>query len=161
MAKHWSDSLVKLDACSEAVTYARQHKSFRAAWSACERPDWMLWYLGRAVTNTQQHRESLTLLAIRFVRAIPNRLPIPAWELWADAYVSGQEREPEAAAGAAEAAAGAEAWAAAWAAAEAAGAREAAWATWAAREAAWAAAANQTNANLIRQVYPTPPRRTR
>ena len=44
---HWSDSLERHGACAEAVTWARGFDSFDAAWSACERGDWMLWWAGR------------------------------------------------------------------------------------------------------------------
>ena len=47
MMSHWSDSLERHGACAEAVTWARGFDSFDAAWAACERGDWMLWWAGR------------------------------------------------------------------------------------------------------------------
>jgi hypothetical protein len=32
-------------ACKEAVVWARQHATLEAAWAACQRGDWMAWYL--------------------------------------------------------------------------------------------------------------------
>ncbi len=42
---HWSEWLRELDACPEAVSWARGYATERAAYDACERPDWMLWAL--------------------------------------------------------------------------------------------------------------------
>ena len=41
------DKLINLHACSEAVEWAASQKSWRAAWDACERGDWMLLLLGK------------------------------------------------------------------------------------------------------------------
>ena len=41
------EALNDLGACKEAVEYAAQFPSLRAAWDACERGDWMLWLAGR------------------------------------------------------------------------------------------------------------------
>jgi len=43
MLKHWSDALVALGACEEAVEWARGQKDPEIAWQSCERADWMLW----------------------------------------------------------------------------------------------------------------------
>ena len=40
---HWTDELVEMAACSEAVRWARTQPSFAVAWRTCERGDWMLW----------------------------------------------------------------------------------------------------------------------
>lgn len=41
--KHWSNKLVKLGACKDAVEWAKTQPSAAAAWKSCERGDWMLW----------------------------------------------------------------------------------------------------------------------
>lgn len=46
--QHWSEELVQLGACAEAVTWAKTQPSRSKAWASCERPDWMLWYLHKA-----------------------------------------------------------------------------------------------------------------
>ena len=47
-ARHWTEEwLVALDACPEAVAWARGYPTLRAAWAACERADWMLWLADR------------------------------------------------------------------------------------------------------------------
>lgn len=43
----WQDALVAQNACSEAMDFAARHETFQAAWDACERGDWMLWWIGR------------------------------------------------------------------------------------------------------------------
>jgi len=50
-ARHWSSELEALDACEEAVEFAREYPSLRAAWTACERPDWMLWLLAKSLPD--------------------------------------------------------------------------------------------------------------
>ena len=46
---HWSDKLVDLGACSEAVVWARTQNTQTSAWKSCRRGDWMLWILGKLV----------------------------------------------------------------------------------------------------------------
>lgn len=46
---HWSDRLIAMRACKDAVRFARMHRSVTAAWHACERSDWLLWYAARCV----------------------------------------------------------------------------------------------------------------
>lgn len=43
---HWSDRLVELESCEEAVRWCVGLDSFAEAWRICERGDWMLWLLG-------------------------------------------------------------------------------------------------------------------
>ena len=43
---HWSDALLTLRACEDAIDFAAQHATYEAAWAACERGDWMVWLLG-------------------------------------------------------------------------------------------------------------------
>lgn len=44
---HWTEQLIALNACPEAVEWARGYRSAQTAWDACERGDWMLWVCGR------------------------------------------------------------------------------------------------------------------
>ena len=41
----WWRKLRDFDACPEAVEWAKQYPTFREAWNACPRGDWMLWLL--------------------------------------------------------------------------------------------------------------------
>ena len=43
---HWTDRLVELQACKEAVEWARTQPDFATAWATCQRGDWMEWLLG-------------------------------------------------------------------------------------------------------------------
>lgn len=45
---HWSDALQRLDACAEAVEWARTQPDYETAWRECQRGDWMLWLAARA-----------------------------------------------------------------------------------------------------------------
>ena len=40
-------SLKAIGACGEAVVWAKDYKTLRSAWKACERGDWMLWLCGK------------------------------------------------------------------------------------------------------------------
>ncbi len=42
----WIDKLKEQEACEEAIDWASEQESAQAAWSACERGDWMLWAWG-------------------------------------------------------------------------------------------------------------------
>lgn len=46
-ATHWTDRLVELRACPDAVEWARTQPDLATAWATCERVDWMLWLAGR------------------------------------------------------------------------------------------------------------------
>ena len=45
--KHWSEKLVSINACSDAVKWARKQPSAAVAWKTCKRGDWMLWLIGK------------------------------------------------------------------------------------------------------------------
>ena len=67
--KNWIHNLRSLEACREAVEWAKQHKSPQAAWDACERGDWMLWALGSlAGPSESDSRRKLVLTACKCAR---------------------------------------------------------------------------------------------
>ena len=142
MKKHTA-FLNSLHACSEATAFADQHRSLKAAWEACPRPDWMLWLLSHV-----NHRDdkAYRLFACWCVRNTPLPGGRKVWDLLTDdrsknavvvaeRFANGEatEQELDAAWDAARAAARDASRAAAWDAA-----RDAAWD--AARDAARAAA---------------------
>jgi hypothetical protein len=43
----WLKDLRRLDACDEAIDWAKTQPGPDAAWAACERGDWLAWYAGR------------------------------------------------------------------------------------------------------------------
>ncbi len=45
----FQDKLLRLNACSDAVAWAKGFTSAQEAWDSCERGDWMLWILGRTI----------------------------------------------------------------------------------------------------------------
>lgn len=52
MRRHWTQDLVDLGACSDAVRWAKDYSSLGKAWKACPNPDWMVWiksHLGREI----------------------------------------------------------------------------------------------------------------
>lgn len=58
MTPHWTAALGRINACAEAVTWAKAYPSLAEAWDACERADWMLWLLDRTcgVQGRTTHR---------------------------------------------------------------------------------------------------------
>jgi hypothetical protein len=54
---HWTDALVKLGACDEAVIWAKRQPNYETAWAKCQRADWMLWLAERlAKRNSAEHK---------------------------------------------------------------------------------------------------------
>ena len=47
MSSHWSRKLQAIEACGDAVEWARTQPSYEAAWKSCKRGDWMLWLAGK------------------------------------------------------------------------------------------------------------------
>ena len=156
MSDKWTDQLVAKGACSDALTWAKGYDSFQAAWDACERGDWMLWWICRSLTAgpMSAERRPLVRMACQCARlALPHAKagesrPLAAIELaerWAngDETVTRQQLRAAAYATTTAAAAAAAAYAAATAAYAAADAAAAAYAaaTAAAAAAAYAAAA--------------------
>ena len=64
-------TLQELGACRQGLAFAPQFPTLQAAWAACERPDWMLWYLGAVGTD----RKVLVLCACDCAR-----LALPIYE---------------------------------------------------------------------------------
>ena len=152
------EKLEKLSACREAVEWARGHPNAKAAWQACDRGDWMLWYLGKLAGNPEStSRRRLTLVCCKCARLALAYVPdgeirplvaIETAEKWARhepgvslGGVRSAAAAASAAAGSASAASAAEAAYAAAAAADAAGSAYAASAAVAAVAAADAASA--------------------
>jgi hypothetical protein len=139
--------LKELEACEEAVEWARGYDSVEHAWNECKRSDWMLWLdCNMDLFNDQQRR----LMACRFVRETPIGEGKTVLDLLTDErsrnavivaerFANGEatQEELDAAWAASRDAVTAAAWDAAWDAARAA-ARDAV--TAAAWDAAWAAA---------------------
>jgi len=123
--------LKKLGACQSAVTFAEKFDTLGAAWKACERGDWMLWFAGRAAGGPDsESRRKVVLCAVECARrALPiyeKRFPgddrvkacLDAAEHWAKSGTGlPQLREARSACFSARAAAADAAYAAAYAAA--------------------------------------------
>jgi hypothetical protein len=184
MSAHWTDELVAMDACEEAVEWARTQPSMAQAWRVCPRGDWMLWLAERRGVDPKRLAWVACQVARTALKYVPDgedrpRLCIETTEAYLRGEVTRADvRAARDAAWAAEAAAWDAAVAArdaAWAAEAAAEAAEAAWAAaGAARaaaeaaEAAWAAAgdagaaagdaaeaaAHRGHARIVRREWP-------
>ena len=93
MTTTWQTALALLKPCADAVALYSTYPTLQAAWDACERGDWMLWYLGRCGVD----RRRLVLAACACARLslgyVPAgedrpRLAIETAERWA----RGEER---------------------------------------------------------------------
>jgi hypothetical protein len=168
--RHWSNSLIRLGACKEAVAWARQHRSLAAAWEVCKRGDWMLWLAGRCSGEPlSDGRRKLVLATCECARLpLPHvpagedrpRLAIEAAEAWARGTGSVEAMRYASSAAAYASAYAASAYAASAYAASAAAANAAAAAANANAAAAAAAACYVTLAkcaNIVRKHYPEPP----
>ena len=158
MTKHWSESLRKLNACDEAMKWARSQPSAKKAWEACERADWLLWIAGRMAKTLAARRRFVSAscacarTALKHASAGEDRprLAIEAAERWTR--------------GEAEIAEVANAANAAYAAYAAANAAYAAYAAYAAANAAYAASYAVTYrkkalarmADIVRELLPMP-----
>ena len=168
--------LEELEACSEAVEWARDQDNPQQAWDDCERGDWMLWLLGHLSGGPRsKSRKQIVLMACECARLslkyVPKgedrpRIAIETAEAWTRGEATLQQvRNAASAAYAAYAAAAAAAYAAyaAYAAASAAYAAYAyyAYAAYASAAAAYASAAasalNQC-ADIVRKHYPKAPK---
>jgi len=160
--------LKKLNACNDAVEWAKQFKSLQEAWDNCERGDWMLWLLGKQSGDPySKSRKKLVLTACKCARLSLKHVPkgenrplraIQTAEKWArgDRDVSLQDVRSAADAADAVYAAGYAAGYAAYA-ADAADAADAAYAADAYAAYAAADARDETLkkcANIVRKDYP-------
>src|SRR3990167_4751259 len=74
-AAHWSDRLVALGACLEAVAWARTQPDLPTAWQRCENGAWMLWLAGKLAGEPwSDARRPLVLAACGCAR-----LGLPEW----------------------------------------------------------------------------------
>lgn len=72
---HWTASLKRIGACSDAIAWAKGFKSAQAAWDACADPSWMMWAIG-ACDDSPAHspsRRKIVGTACAFARlSLPN-----------------------------------------------------------------------------------------
>ena len=170
VAVDWSDALRAEDACAEALAFAARFDTFQAAWDACERGDWLLWWIGRTLKIAPMSPERRPLvrvacgcarLALKHVRMGENRprLAIELVERWAngdDSVTLEQMRSAVAAAAAVAVYASAAVYAAA-AVSAAAAASAASAVSAAAAASAERAKVLKEYADLVRREYPHPP----
>ena len=73
MKKHWSEKLVALNACTDAVAWARKQASAAIAWKECRHGDWMLWLIGRTEAGEpwSDARKPLVACAASFPHSPP------------------------------------------------------------------------------------------
>lgn len=168
MTAHWTDALIALRACNEAVTWARTQPDLATAWATCERGDWLLWLAGKVCAGPRsQARKTLVRAALACARTAwpqvrkQDRAVVQACYDTTERWLAGTATTREIRTAAADDAYAADAYAAYAAAAAAAAADDDAAA---AAAAAYAYAADTRTARLrrcadiVRQHYPTPPR---
>ncbi len=90
---HWTDKLIKMDACESAVTWCRNYDTFEDAWDACEHIEWLLWL----IYWKKGHKE-VVRLASQYSRIALNYSPnqvaehtIGVVEAWLDGKASREQ----------------------------------------------------------------------
>src|SRR3972149_1927405 len=71
---YWTDKLVAMNACGNAVEWGRDYPSLAAAWKACKQAEWMLWLAGK-LCRTMPQRKKLTLAACACARTALKYVP--------------------------------------------------------------------------------------
>ncbi len=72
----WAESLKELNACREAVEWAKDYPTLQKAWTACERGDWMLWFVGKLSGDKESDsRKKLVLCACACARLALKHIP--------------------------------------------------------------------------------------
>lgn len=174
MSQHWTNALVALDACDDAVAWARTQPDYATAWATCERGDWMLWVAGRLAakpgTKSRKRLVAAALdcakLAWPYVREHDRRVVRRCYRITAR-YLRGEATLAEVQDAADDAVSYAVSYAAY--AASAAVSYASAAVSYAAADVSYAAADADANkgelartlrraANIVRRHYPTPPR---
>jgi hypothetical protein len=51
MITHWTSALKKLDACPEAIAWAKTQPTYEEAWENCPWGDWLLWLADRTKSD--------------------------------------------------------------------------------------------------------------
>ena len=176
-AEQFAAKLDSLDACTNARAWAKG-KTLIVAWQECQRPDWMLWLLGRStvgkrviatiavefaeqcVHNASGYPAVAECIAVtrRFIEGVATQeelsAALSAAESAAESARSAAESAAESAARSVAAAAAAALSAAAWSAESAAAAWSESAAVWSAVAAAAAAAARDIQCDTIRRRVP-------
>ena len=68
--------LENLDACSEAVKWAKDYPTLQQAWNNCDRGDWMLWLVGKQSGPPEtKSRKKLVLAACKCARLSLKHVP--------------------------------------------------------------------------------------
>ena len=69
--KTYLKPIANLKACQEALDWAEQYDNLNKAWQKCQRGDWMLWLIGKAIAKDAD-RKPLVLIACKCARlALP------------------------------------------------------------------------------------------
>ena len=78
-------NITHLNPCDEAAEWLLTQPDAQAAWDACARPEWMIWYLGK----TGCSQRTIATIACRIARTVVHLAPpealtaIEAAERWA------------------------------------------------------------------------------
>jgi hypothetical protein len=71
---NWIIELENLYPCPDALEWAKQFPTAEAAWAACERGDWLLWYAARVGLTPERHRQLIRAcceIARRVLKYLP------------------------------------------------------------------------------------------
>jgi len=72
--KPYIKKIKKLQACQEAIVWAKEYPTFQEAWDKCERAYWMLWIAGKTCKSVQRRKQIVLVLckcARRALKHVP------------------------------------------------------------------------------------------
>ena len=67
--------LKQLDACKDAIEWAKDYKTFQEVWDNCERADWLLWIAGNMSDKGINTRKDIVLCACKCARLSLKHMP--------------------------------------------------------------------------------------
>jgi len=73
MTSSYIDKLIKLNACREAIRWARDYPTFQAAWDKCENAEWMLW-VAKKNCKSLPRKMDIVLVACQCARGALKRI---------------------------------------------------------------------------------------
>ena len=70
MMEHWSEALIKLNSCDEALAWAETQPDYETAWATCQRGEWLIWLLRKVAPKDDPTRDKWRKLACDIARTV-------------------------------------------------------------------------------------------
>ena len=76
---HWTDQLVDVGACDDALEWCKTKRTAKSAWKTCKRGDWLLWIAAKLAWR-QGGQGSPAHRAVVLAACACARLALPSWD---------------------------------------------------------------------------------